>query len=298
MNGVLVVDKPVGITSQIVISAVRRVTGERRVGHCGTLDPLASGVLPVMVGKATKACEFLMDHEKNYTASVRLGITTDSEDVTGQILTTYSGPLPSFEEFRAAAEAFVGEIEQVPPMYSALKQNGQKLVDLARQGITVDRAPRKVTIHSIRAYEQDGEYLLDVHCSRGTYIRTLCAEIGRVLGCGGCMSTLRRTSVGQFSLSESIPLDTLRTYSPEQAEGALIPLEQIFAHLPQISLPPFFARLYGNGERIALEKLRTAFPQGAQKGTLHRVYTPDGRLTLGEVTEWNGKAVFGAKIFF
>lgn len=298
MNGVLVVDKPVGITSQIVISAVRRVTGERRVGHCGTLDPLASGVLPVMVGKATKACEFLMDHEKIYTASIRLGVTTDSEDITGQVLTTYEGAPPSFEEFRAAAETFVGEIEQVPPMYSALKQNGQKLVDLARQGITVERAPRKVTIHSIRAYEQGGEYLLDVHCSRGTYIRTLCAEIGRLLGCGGCMKTLRRTSVGQFSLAQSIPLDTLRGFSPEQAEEALIPVEQLFAHLPEVTLPPFFARLYGNGERIALEKLRSAFPQSAAKEVLYRVYTPDGRLTLGEVTEWNGKDAFGAKIFF
>lgn len=298
MNGILVVDKPVGITSQIVISAVRRVTAERRVGHCGTLDPLASGVLPVMVGKATKACEFLMDHEKTYTASIRLGVTTDSEDVTGQILTTYDGRLPSFEEFRAAAETFVGELEQVPPMYSALKQNGQKLVDLARQGITVERAPRKVTIHSIRAYEQNGDYLLDVHCSRGTYIRTLCAEIGRVLGCGGCMSALRRTSVGQFSLAQSIPLDTLRTYSAKQAEEALVPLEQLFTRLPVVTLPPFFARLYGNGERIALEKLRAAFPQGAQKELLYRVYTPDGRFTLGEATEWNGKPVFGAKIFF
>ena len=298
MNGVLVVDKPVGITSQIVISAVRRVTGERRVGHCGTLDPLASGVLPVMVGKATKACEFLMDHEKTYTASVRLGITTDSEDVTGQILTTYDGPLPSFEDFRAAAESFVGEIEQSPPMYSALKQNGQKLVDLARQGITVERASRKVTIHSIRAYEQDGSFLLDVHCSRGTYIRTLCADIGKLLGCGACMSALRRTSVGQFSLAQSIPLDKLRTYSPEQAEASLIPLEQLFAHLPTVTLPPFFARLYGNGERIALDKLRSVFPQGVQKGVLYRVYTPDGRFTLGEATEWNRNPVFSAKIFF
>lgn len=298
MNGVLVVDKPVGITSQIVISATRRVTGERRVGHCGTLDPLASGVLPVMVGKATKACEFLMDHEKTYTTSVRLGVTTDSEDITGQVLTTYDGPLPSFAAFRAAAESFIGEIEQVPPMYSALKQNGQKLVDLARQGITVERAPRKVTIHAIRAYEQDGAYLLDVHCSRGTYIRTLCAEIGRVLGCGACMSSLRRTSVGQFTLAQSIPLDALRTYSPLQAEEALIPLEQLFSHLPEVTLPPFFARLYGNGERIALEKLRSAFPQTRQEGQLYRVYTPDGRLTLGEATKWNGNPVFGAKIFF
>lgn len=298
MNGILVVDKPVGITSQVVISAVRRVTGEKRVGHCGTLDPLASGVLPVMVGKATKACEFLMDHEKTYTASIRLGITTDSEDITGQVLTTHDGPLPSFEEFRTAAEAFVGEIEQIPPMYSALKQNGQKLVDLARQGVTVAREPRKITIYSLRAYEQDGEYCLDVRCSRGTYIRTLCAEIGNALDCGACMSALRRTSVGQFSLAQSIPLDVLRTFTPEQAKEKLLAVEDIFAPFPSISLPPFFARLYGNGERIALEKLRTSFPQGAKSGDLFRIHTPDGRFTVGEVTEWNGKPCLGAKIFF
>lgn len=298
MNGVLVVDKPVGITSQIVITAVRRVTGERRVGHCGTLDPLASGVLPVMVGKATKACEYLMDHEKTYTASVRLGVTTDSEDITGQVLTTYEGTLPSFDAFRTAAEAFVGEIEQIPPMYSALKQNGQKLVDLARQGITVDRTPRKVTIHSIRAYEQDGEYRLDVHCSRGTYIRTLCAEIGKALGCGACMSALRRTSVGLFSSEQSIPLEELRTYTAKQAEEALIPVEKLFSNLPQITLPSFFSRLYGNGERIALEKLRTCFPQDVACGLQYRVETPDGRFTIGETAEWNGKLCFGAKIFF
>lgn len=298
MNGVLIIDKPVGVTSQVVISAVRRVTGERRVGHCGTLDPLASGVLPVMVGKATKACDFLMDHEKTYTASVQLGITTDSEDITGQVLSTYDGTLPSFDVFRAAAETFIGEIEQIPPMYSALKQNGQKLVDLARQGITVERAPRKVTIHSIRAYRQDGAYMLDVRCSRGTYIRTLCAEIGNLLGCGACMRTLCRTSVGQFTIAQSIPLLALRSLTAEQAEGLMIPLEQLFQHLPEATLPSFFARLYGNGERIAMDKLRSSFPQGAESGTLYRVWTPDGRFTLGEVTEWNGKPAFGAKIFF
>ncbi len=295
MNGILVVDKPVGITSQVVITQLRKVTGEKKVGHGGTLDPLASGVLPVMIGRATKACDFLMDHEKTYTACVRLGITTDSEDVTGEILSVYNGALPSEEAFRAAAEQFIGETEQIPPMYSALKKNGQKLVDLARRGIVVDRAPRKVTISSLRAYQKNGEFYLDVRCSRGTYIRTLCADIGRLLGCGACMSALRRTSVGQFSIEQSIPLDELREWSAAQVEENLISVERLFLHLPQIQLPPFFSRLYGNGEKISLSKLK--FLHG-QAGDRFRIYTANGILTLGELESFNGDLCLGAKIFF
>ena len=209
MNGILIVDKPVGITSQIVIGRMRTVTGVRKIGHAGTLDPLASGVLPVMIGNATKACEYLMDHDKVYVASVKLGITTDTEDITGEVLTRHRGALPSFEAFAQAAQSFVGEIQQVPPMYSALKKDGMKLVDLARMGVTVEREARTVTVHSIQAYEENGEFFLKVHCSRGTYIRTLCADIGRMLGCGACMASLRRCRVGQFDEIESLPLDVL-----------------------------------------------------------------------------------------
>ncbi len=293
MNGILVIDKPSGVTSQVVINRVRRVTGERRVGHCGTLDPMASGVLPVMIGQATKACDYLMEHEKTYTAELRLGLTTDSEDITGEVLSVYRGVLPTIEQVRQAASGFLGEIEQIPPMYSALKQNGQKLVDLARKGITVERKPRRVVIHELSVYEQDGAYRMDVRCSRGTYIRTLCADIGRALGCGACMSALRRTSVGAFTLEQSVPLDVLRddeTFRPEQH---LLSVEQVFDGLPLVSLPPFFARLYGNGERIALKKIKLE----ACKGDLFRVYTADGRFTVGEISENDGELRLGAKIF-
>lgn len=298
MNGVLVIDKPTGITSQVVINAVRKVTGERRVGHCGTLDPLASGVLPIMVGKATKACELLMDHEKTYTASVRLGVTTDTEDVTGRVLTRFDGALPPFERFREVAERFCGEIEQVPPMYSALKRNGQKLVDLARQGVTVERAPRKVTVHSLRAYEQDGELRLDVRCSRGTYIRTLCADIGASLGCGACMQSLRRTSVGRFTLAQSIPLDELRSASPERVEQALLSPEELFSDLPEVALPPFFARLFGNGETILCGKVRSSLPTDLTEGSLFRTHAPDGRFLVGQTTKMDENLYISAKIFF
>ncbi len=298
MNGVLIIDKPTGITSQAVINAVRRVTGERRVGHCGTLDPLASGVLPIMVGKATKACELLMDHQKTYTASVRLGVTTDTEDVTGQVLTRYDGVLPSFKQFRETAERFQGEIEQVPPMYSALKRNGQKLVDLARQGVTVERKARKVTISSLRAYERDGEFWLDVRCSRGTYIRTLCADIGASLGCGACMRSLRRTSVGRFSLAQSVPLDELQSYSPEQVEKALFPPEKLFSDLPEVTLPPFFARLFCNGETILCGKVQSSLPPGLTEGMLFQTHAPDGRFLIGQVVKVDEILYISAKIFF
>ncbi len=294
MNGIIVVDKPVGVTSQVVISRLRKVTGIRRIGHCGTLDPLASGVLPVMIGNATKACEYLMDHDKVYVASVKLGITTDTEDITGEILTRHEGPLPSFEAFSQAAQSFVGEIQQVPPMYSALKKDGMKLVDLARMGVTVEREARTVTIHSIEAYEKKGEFFLQVHCSRGTYIRTLCADIGRALGCGACMASLRRTRVGQFSQEQSIPLDEVREYTPKQVEARLIPVETVFAHYPEAKLPAFFAGLYAHGEKIQIKKIKL----NGQAGDRFRVYTPDGRFTIGEIMEYKGILRLGAKIFF
>lgn len=294
MNGIIVADKPVGVTSQVVISRLRKVTGIRRIGHCGTLDPLASGVLPVMIGNATKACEYLMDHDKVYVASIRLGVTTDTEDITGETLSVYEGTLPSFEEFSAAANTFVGEVKQIPPMYSALKKDGIKLVNLAREGIVVEREPRTVHIHTLETYEQNGEFFMKVHCSRGTYIRTLCADIGRALGCGACMSSLRRVSVGQFDESGAIPLDVIRDFTPEQVAERLIPVETVFAHLPEVRLPAFYANLYAHGERIRLSKIRL----DAKRLDRFRVYTPEGRFTVAEVTEYGGHLQLGAKIFF
>lgn len=292
--GIFVVDKPVGAPSQAAITQLRRTFGLKRVGHCGTLDPLASGVLPVMLGTATRVCDLLMDHEKTYTATIRLGLTTDSQDVTGEVLSEYAGALPSFEEFRAVSEQFCGEIEQVPPMYSALKKNGQKLVDLARKGVVIDREPRKVFIRSIRAYEEGGKYKLDVCCSRGTYIRTLCADIGDKLGCGACMEALRRTSVGKFDLSQAVSLEELRSMTAEQALAHLLPVDEVFSELPELRLPAFFEKLFRNGERISLKKIGVH----AEPGQKFRLYGEGGFYAIGEVGLQDGEAKLCHGILF
>ena len=277
MNGILVYNKPTGMQSQSAITLARKLFGIKKVGHCGTLDPLACGVLPLMIGSATKACDLLMDHEKTYVASVKLGVTTDTEDCTGTVLTTFNGSLPSFEEFKKAAESFQGEISQIPPMYSALKKDGKKLVDLARKGIKIERQPRTVFIREIHAYEQDGKYMLSVRCSRGTYIRTLCADIGQKLGCGGCMESLCRTSVGSFTIENSYTPDQLNGMPKEELEGILIPLNTVFADLPIYTFRNANDwKRYANGERIP----ETVSPPGR-----YRVLLPDDPNRLHSLAE-------------
>ena len=277
MNGILVYNKPTGMQSQSAITLARKLFGIKKVGHCGTLDPLACGVLPLMIGSATKACDLLMDHEKTYVASVKLGVTTDTEDCTGTVLTAFNGPLPSFEEFKEAAESFKGEISQIPPMYSALKKDGKKLVDLARKGIRIERQPRTIFIHEIRAYEQDGNYMLSVRCSRGTYIRTLCADIGQKLGCGGCMESLCRTSVGSFTLENSYTPEQLKAMPKEELEGILIPLTEVFKDLPVYAFRNAGDwKRYANGERIP----ETVSPPGR-----YRILLPDDPNRLHSLAE-------------
>lgn len=251
MNGILVYNKPTGTQSQSAINLARRLYGIRKVGHCGTLDPLASGVLPLMIGSATKACDLLMNHEKTYVACVRPGVVTDTEDCTGTVLETFHGPLPSFEDFKRAAESFRGEISQIPPMYSALKKDGQKLVDLARKGIEIERQPRRVVVHELKAFLENGKWMLSVRCSRGTYIRTLCADIGKTLGCGACMESLCRTSVGSFTLENSHTPEELKNMSDDELLRALVSLSDVFSNLPVL----FFRtetdwKRYKNGERV------------------------------------------------
>ena len=209
MNGIVIVDKPRGWTSQDVTARLRRVFGTRRIGHGGTLDPMATGVLPVFVDRATRGVEFFEHAEKTYEAVLRLGVLTDTEDITGEVLETRAVAV-SEPKFLKALESFRGEILQVPPMYSALKVNGQKLCDLARKGKEVERKPRPITIHELTCLSFDGEKArLRVRCSKGTYIRTLCKDIGLALGCGGCMESLRRTAAGGYTIEESVPLATL-----------------------------------------------------------------------------------------
>lgn len=210
-NGVLVVDKPADWTSMDVCAKLRGVFHEKRVGHAGTLDPMATGVLPVFVGRATRAADFVAEGEKEYVAQLRLGVVTTTQDVTGDILETHVLSAGVGEALAAVLPRFTGELEQVPPMYSAIKKEGKKLYELARKGIEVERKPRRITIHALELLSQDGpaDFTLRVVCSKGTYIRTLCHDIGQALGCGGTMAALRRTRVGQFDIGQAVTLDEL-----------------------------------------------------------------------------------------
>ena len=208
-NGVIIINKEIGPTSQGVVNRVKRLLGASKAGHTGTLDPMATGVLPVLVERGVKASEFMLSSDKHYVATLLLGLTTDTEDVTGETLTV-SDASPSEREVLSVIESFVGGYMQTPPMYSALKVGGKKLCDLAREGITIEREAREVTIHSLTAEKiNDREYTLDVRCSKGTYIRTLCADIGSRLGCGGCMKTLQRASASGFTLADAHTLSEL-----------------------------------------------------------------------------------------
>jgi len=234
MNGIVIVDKPEGWTSQDVTARLRRVFNTRRIGHGGTLDPMATGVLPVFVGRATRGVEFFEHAEKTYEAVLRLGLTTDTEDVTGKTLEEKKVDI-SEEDFLGILPKFRGEIQQIPPMYSALKINGQKLCDLARKGVEVERKPRNITIFQLECLEFSGQTArLRVRCSKGTYIRTLCKDIGAALGCGGCMQSLRRVQAGEYTISESVPLATLlETEDPGQY---LRTVDTMFRAFPAVTL--------------------------------------------------------------
>jgi tRNA pseudouridine55 synthase len=261
VNGILLLRKHTGITSHSCVSAVRRILRTRQVGHAGTLDPLASGVLPILVGSATKLSAELSGHDKRYRAALLLGRTTDTLDVTGVTLSE-STAIPSGERVYAAAAGFVGEIQQVPPMYSALKVGGKKLYELARSGVSVERAARAVTIYSLDVYPTDSvsTYILDIACSKGTYIRTLCADIGEALGCGGTMAALERTECGGFHLADTLSLDELEAAVPGPQSGPLPAFIPVSAYLERgepasIHPPEFFAKLLSNGAAVAVRKL-------------------------------------------
>ena len=252
MNGIVIVDKPQDWTSQDVTARLRRVFMTRRIGHGGTLDPMATGVLPVFVGRATRGVEFFEHAEKTYEATLRLGITTDTEDITGTVLA--EKPVTVTEsEFLAALSNFRGEILQVPPMYSALKVNGQKLCDLARKGKEVERKPRPITIHELTCLKFSGNTArLRVRCSKGTYIRTLCKDIGEALGCGGCMEALRRVQAGEYTISESVPLQTL--LDAENPEQYLRGVDTMFRDLPEIRLTANQEKRCRNGNAFSVSR--------------------------------------------
>ena len=234
MNGIVIVDIPQDWTSQDVTARLRRVFNTRRIGHGGTLDPMATGVLPVFVGRATRGVEFFEHAEKIYEATLRLGLSTDTEDITGTVLEERKVEL-SQQDFLDVLPRFRGKIQQIPPMYSALKVNGQKLYDLARQGKVVERQPREIEIFELTCLEFSGNTArLRIHCSKGTYIRTLCKDIGEALGCGGCMESLRRVSAGEYTIAEAVPLAEL--LEAEDAEKYLRPVDSMFRNHPQVTL--------------------------------------------------------------
>ena len=234
MNGIVIVDKPQDWTSQDVTARLRRVFNTRRIGHGGTLDPMATGVLPVFVGRATRAVEFFEHAEKTYETVLQLGIATDTEDITGSVLSQRPVQVTRQQVEQVLAE-FRGEIFQVPPMYSALKVGGQKLCDLARKGREVERQPRPITIHELTLLSMDGERLhLRVRCSKGTYIRTLCKDIGERLGCGGCMAALRRITAGEYTIGEAVKLQQL--LEAENPENYLRGVDTLFRGYPQVTL--------------------------------------------------------------
>ena len=284
MNGIVIVDKPQGWTSQDVTARLRRVFNTRRIGHGGTLDPMATGVLPVFVGRGTRAVEFFEHAEKIYETVLRPGITTDTEDITGTVLTEQAVSLTE-EQVEAVLPQFRGEILQVPPMYSALKVNGKKLYDLARKGVEVERQPRPITIYELTLLGMDSEGIrLRVHCSKGTYIRTLCKDIGQALGCGGCMASLRRVQAGEYTAEDAVALDALlETENPEQY---LMAVDSMFARYPALTLTPKQEQRVRNGNTFSLN---------AEEGT-YRVYSQNGEfLALSQV---NSGVMSTIKSFF
>ena len=264
MNGIVIIDKPQGWTSQDVTARLRRVFNTRRIGHGGTLDPMATGVLPVFVGRATRGVEFFEHAEKTYEATLRLGLTTDTEDTSGTVLEEKEVRV-SKDEFLEVLPKFRGEIQQIPPMYSALKIDGQKLCDLARKGKTVERKSRTITVFELECLEFNGNTArLRVHCSKGTYIRTLCKDIGEALGCGGCMASLRRVTAGEYTIAEAVKLETL--LEKENPESYLRPVDSMFRNYPRLQLTPKQEQRCRNGNSFSI----------AHANGTYRVYSQTG----------------------
>lgn len=323
LSGVLVLYKPRGMTSHDCVNRIRRLYNTKKVGHTGTLDPDAVGVLPILIGRAAKAADVLPDTDKVYRAGLKLGLTTDTEDITGEVLsrgTTVDADgraLYTLDDVKRAAADFVGEIMQVPPMYSALKRDGKKLVDLARQGIVVEREPRPVTIYSLEVSlpdrdglsssdkvdcmmsDRDGnisepDYMLTVACSKGTYIRTLCADIGNALGCGGVMCSLTRLKAAGFDIADSVTLETLESLGQSERERLLYPVESLFCDYPAVRLKPFFEKLAHCGNELYQKKLGIEYPVGQRI----RLYGEGGFFALGEVRSYpDGDAIKPIRLF-
>ncbi|MBC8545869.1 tRNA pseudouridine(55) synthase TruB [Clostridiaceae bacterium NSJ-31] len=275
MTGILLINKPAGFTSFDVVAKLRGISKTRRIGHAGTLDPMATGVLPLLFGAATKACDRLPNTDKRYRAELRLGITTDTQDITGTVLSRNEVHASARDVERALAR-FRGEIMQVPPMYSAVQVGGRRLYDIAREGGTVERAARPVTIHRLELLEADGRehvYTIDVSCSKGTYIRTLCHDLGQELGCGATLTGLCRTEAAGFGLEQCLTLEQAqRMADAGEFERALLPVSTLFAGMQRVTLDERRARLFCNGVRLDLARNRLPALEGG-----YAVYGPGNR---------------------
>lgn len=293
-TGVIIINKHEGVTSHRIVQIMRKLFDTPRVGHTGTLDPLATGVLPILIGRAVKASDFLVSEDKEYIAEMTLGVRTDTDDITGEVLET-TEDIPSENEVYKAIDSFIGNIEQIPPMYSAIKIGGRKLVDLAREGITVERKSRNVTINSIKAEKiSEKIYKMTVSCSKGTYIRTLCHDIGEKLGCGAVMSALERTKSGNFSIDNSYKLEELENMTIEERAALVKPTEELFLQYPRIDVSDFYAKLIRGGTELYQKKLGTSI----ETGTLVRINHKGEFIALGRVDEFeNGSAVRPIKLF-
>lgn len=274
LDGVLLLDKPAGVGSNAVLQTVKRLYGAAKAGHAGTLDPLASGLLLVMFGEATKFSQLALDADKEYLAQARLGVTTTTADADGEVLERKPCTARP-EDIEPALAGLRGDLEQVPPMYSALKQAGRPLYALAREGREVPRAPRRIRVHVLQLVKFEGDQLeLLVRCSKGTYVRTLVEDIGRMLGCGAHLAALRRTRSGGFSIEDAVTLDQLQVDSAEARGARLLPVERLLAGLPRVDLPAALAERFARGQALRLNDA----PAGQCS-----VYGQQGRLLgLGE----------------
>ena len=284
MNGVLLIDKPKGFTSFDVIAVVRKLTGQRKTGHTGTLDPNATGVLTVLLGSATKAQDIILNHDKSYVAGFKLGLTTDTLDIWGTV-TSKSESRVSRADVERLIPKFSGEIEQVPPMYSAVKKDGQRLYDLARRGIEVERKARNVTVYKLALTDFDEETqegTLEISCSKGTYVRTIIDDLGAALGTGAVMTALRRTFACGFSIDDCITLDDLKLLSEKgEAQTALRSVESLFYDCAEVKISDGQAKRFSNGG--ALDITRTALKKAEDiDGKIYRVKNADSFLGLAK----------------
>lgn len=278
--GFICLDKPQDMTSFSAVRAAGRILGEKKAGHTGTLDPMATGVLPIALGSCTRFIELLPHSRKAYTARVRLGLTTDTLDITG----TVTGEFPVTVSERALLETaagFTGEITQLPPMYSAIQKDGVRLYELARQGIEIEREARKVTIYDLQLSDFNGtEFTMAVVCSAGTYIRTLADDIGRALGCGAVLTALRRTEANGFALSEAVTLEVLREYAEKgEADALIVPVDKCLSDYAAVTVTPAQAKRFSNGGALSLQRVNCPNEIG-----YYRVYAPAGEfLGVGEI---------------